>query len=183
LEFSDGQLVEEALGGSAVAFERLVARYEKLVYKIAFGCFRQRESTLDVLQNVFLKVHTKLASFRTDGDFRNWIARITVNECINWKRSQKRHQAAELDEAMMIASPAAQEGQIQDRETWEMLHQSMETLKPIYRAAIALRYFEGMSIREVANVLDCSETNMKSILFRSLKQMRQHIGFSKEMVL
>jgi RNA polymerase sigma-70 factor, ECF subfamily len=183
LEFSDGQLVEEALGGSAVAFERLVARYEKLVYKIAFSCFRQRESTLDVLQNVFLKVHSKLSSFRTEGDFRNWIARITVNESINWKRSQKRHQASDLDEAMMVASPATQEGQIHDRETWEMLHQSMETLKPICRAAIALRYFEGMSIREVANVLGCSEANIKSIVFRSLKQMRQQMSISKEIAL
>lgn len=183
MEFSDSQLVEEALGGSAVAFERLVARYEKLVYKIAFSCFRQRESTLDVLQNVFLKVHRKLASFRTEGDFRNWIARIAVNESINWKRSQKRHQASELDEAMVVACPAAQEGQIQDSETWEMLHQSMETLKPMYRAAIGLRYFEGMSNREVANVLGCSEANVKSIIFRSLKQMRLHMGISKETVL
>jgi RNA polymerase sigma-70 factor (ECF subfamily) len=183
LEFSDDQLVKEALDGSAVAFERLVARYEKLVYKIAFSCFRQRESTLDVLQNVFLKVHSKLSSFRTEGDFRNWIARITVNESINWKRSQKRHQASELDEAMMLASPAEQERQLQDRETWELLRQSMETLKPINRTAIALRYFEGMSIREAANVLGCSEANIKSILFRSLKQMRQHMGITKEIEL
>lgn len=180
MEFSDGQLVEEALGGSAVAFERLVARYEKLVYKIAFSCSRQRESALDVLQNVFLKVHRKLADFRTEGDLRNWIARIAVNESINWKRSEKRHQADELDETMALALPARQEGQIQDRETWEMLRRSMETLKPLGRTAIALRYFEGMSIREVAQALDCSEGNVKSILFRSLKQMRLHMGISKE---
>jgi RNA polymerase sigma-70 factor, ECF subfamily len=176
LEFNDCQLVEEALGGSAVAFERLVARYEKLVYKIAFSCCRQRESTLDVLQEVFLKVHRKLANFRTEGDFRNWIARITVNESINWQRSQKRHQAGELDEAMNVSSPATQDGEIQDNEMWARIRQSMETLKPMYRTAIAMRYFEGMSIREVAQVLDCSEGNVKSILFRSLKQMRLYMG-------
>lgn len=183
MEFNDGQLVEEALGGSVVAFERLVARYEKLVYKIAFGCSGERESTLDILQNVFLKVHRKLGNFRTEGDFKNWIARITVNESINWKRSQKRHASVELEEAMDIASPASQEDRIRDRETWELLCRSMQVLKPVYSTAVALRYFEGMSIREVAGALGCSDGNVKSIIFRSLKMMRLHMGVSKEVAL
>lgn len=183
MEFSDGQLVEEALGGSVVAFERLVARYEKLVYKIAFGCSGERESTLDILQNVFLKVHRKLGDFRTEGDFKNWIARIAVNESINWKRSQKRHAAEELEEVMDIASPASQEDRIRDRETWELLCRSMQVLKPVYRTAVALRYFEGMSIREVAVALGCSDGNVKSIIFRSLNMMRLHMGVSKEVAL
>ena len=88
MEFSDGHLVEEVMGGSTVAFERLMTRYERLVFKIAFSCSGQYDSALDILQNVFLKVHRKLAGFRTDGDFKNWIAKIAVNESINWKRSR-----------------------------------------------------------------------------------------------
>ena len=182
MEFSDAQLIEEALRGSAVAFERLVARYERLVFKLAFGCTGQRDSALDVLQNVFLKVHLKLADFRTEGDFRNWIARITVNESHNWNRSQKRHRAGELDETVTIALAPGQEGSVRDRETWEHIKRSMEALTPKYREAIALRYFEGMSVREVADTLRCSEGTVKSMLFRSLKQMRLTIGLSKEVV-
>jgi len=180
LEFSDGQLIQEALGGSAVAFERLVARYERLVFKIALGCTGKRDYALDILQNVFLKVHRKLAGFRTEGDFRNWIARIAMNESINWNKSQKRFQADELNETSSVVSLPVQELQIRDREKWEMVKRSMETLKPQYRAAIALRYFEGMSLREVADTLGCSEGTVKSILFRSLEQMRLNIGVSKE---
>jgi RNA polymerase sigma-70 factor (ECF subfamily) len=183
LEFSDGQLVEEALSGSAVAFERLVARYEKLVFKIALGCSGQRDSALDVLQNVFLKVHRKLAGFRTEGDLKNWIARIAMNESINWRKSQKRHQGEELDETIPAASVPEQEESVREREAWEMVKRSMETLNPKQRAVIAMRYFEGMSIREVANTLGCGEGTVKSILFRSLKQMRLHIGVSKEVAL
>lgn len=180
MQFSDGQLVEEALGGSAVAFERLVARYERLVFKVALSCTGQRDSAMDVLQNVFLKVHCKLASFRTEGDFKNWIARITMNESVNWKRSQRRHQADELDEEMPAVSSPEQEGLIRDREIWEMVKRAMATLKPMYCAAIALRYFEGMSIREVAAALGCREGTVKSMLFRSLQQMRINMGISKE---
>ncbi len=180
LEFSDGQLVEEVLGGSAVAFERLVARYERLVFKVAFGCTGQRDNALDVVQNVFLKVHRSLSGYRTEGDLKNWIARIAMNESINFKRAQRRHQADELDETVLVPLPPKQESQVRDRETWEMVKRSMETLKPKYRAAVALRYFEGLSVREVADALRCSEGTVKSMLFRSLKQMRLNIGISEE---
>ena len=64
-------------------------RYELLVFKIALGVTGERESALDISQNVFLKVHRKLGSFRSDSNLKNWIARIAMNESINWKRSQK----------------------------------------------------------------------------------------------
>ena len=127
-----------------------------------------------------MKVHRNLAGYRTEGNFKNWIARIAMNESINWKRAQKRHQADELEETVLVSLPPKQEGSVRDRETWEMIKRSMETLKPKYRAAIALRYFEGLSVREVANTFGCSEGTVKSMLFRSLKQMRLNIGISKE---
>ncbi len=182
MEFSDGQLVEEALHGSAVAFERLVARYERLVFKIAFSSTRQRESALDIMQNVFLKIHSNLAGFKVEGNFKNWIARITMNESVNWARSQKRHRAVELDEAASLATQPVQEGMVQDREIWEKIKQSMKTLKPLYAAAVSLRYFEGLSTGEIAETLGCKEGTVKSMIFRSLAEMRIHMGVQKEVV-
>jgi RNA polymerase sigma-70 factor (ECF subfamily) len=183
MEFSDAQLVNEAMNGSILAFEQLMARYERLVFKIALGCSGQRENALDIVQSVFLQVHRKLDRFRTDGNFRYWVARIAVNESLNWKRTQKRHQADELDETASIPTPPLQEASIRDREMWERIKRSMQLLKPMYRAAIALRYFEEMSIHEVANTLGCSDGTVKSMLFRSLKQMKLNIGVSKEVAL
>jgi RNA polymerase sigma-70 factor (ECF subfamily) len=180
LEFSDGQLVEEALRGSSVAFERLVARYERLVFKIAFSSTGKRESALDVMQNVFLKIHSNLASFRVEGNFKNWIARITMNESVNWARSQKRHRAEELDEAAPLSTQPDQEEMIQDRETWEKIKQSMKTLKPLYAAAVSLRYFEGLSTAEIAQTLGCKEGTVKSMIFRSLQELRIQMGVTKE---
>ncbi len=183
MDFGDGQLVEEALNGSVVAFERLVARYERLVFKIAFGCTGRHDSALDILQNVFLKVYQKLAAFRTEGDFKNWVARIAVNESINWNRTQRRFRAEELDEAASPISFPSQEGNVRDRETWEIVHKSMQTLNPKCRAVIALRYFDGMAVEEVAGALGCSVGTAKSLIFRSLKQMRDHIGVAREVAL
>jgi RNA polymerase sigma-70 factor, ECF subfamily len=183
LEFSDGQLVEEAMGGSAVAFEQLVARYERLVFKVALGCTGQRDSAMDVLQNVFLKVYRNLSEFRTEGSFKNWIARIAMNESVNWIRSQKRHQGENLEEAVLAALSPAQEGSLRDSETWEIIKQSMKKLKPMHASAIALRYFEGLSVREIADTLGCKEGTVKSMLFRSLQEMRVSMGISKEVAL
>jgi RNA polymerase sigma-70 factor, ECF subfamily len=183
LEFSDGQLVEEAIAGSAVAFEQLVARYERLVFKVALGCTGQRDSAMDVLQNVFLKVYRNLSGFRTEGSFKNWIAKIAMNESVNWIRSQKRHRGENLDEAVSAALSPAQEGSVRDRETWKIIKQSMKKLKPMYAAAIALRYFEGLSVREIADALGCKEGTVKSMLFRSLQEMRVSMGISKEVAL
>ena len=180
LEFSDGQLVEEALRGSAVAFERLVARYERLVFKVAFSSTGERESAMDIMQNVFFKVYRNLTGYRTEGNFKNWIARITMNESVNWARSQKRHRAEELDAAMPVPSPPAQEGSVRDREAWELIKKSMMTLKPLYSTAVALRYFEGMSIQEIADTLGCKEGTVKSMIFRSLQEMKLNMGVSKE---
>ena len=71
-----------------------------------------------------------------------------------------------------------QERQVGDRETWEMVKRSMDTLNPANRAALGLRYLEGMSIRDVAVTLDCSEGTVKSLIFRGLKQMRLNMGTS-----
>jgi RNA polymerase sigma-70 factor (ECF subfamily) len=111
-----------------------------------------------------------LSGYRTEGDFKNWIARIALKESINWNRTQRRHQGDELDETVLISLPPKQENFVRDRETWARVKRSMETLKPKYCAAVALRYFEGLSVREVADVLKCSEGTVKSMLFRSLKQ-------------
>jgi len=92
LEFADQTLVEEVQDGSSVAFEQLMHRYERLVFKVAYGYIGGREGALDVTQNVFLKVHSNLSAFRGKGSFKGWLMRITVNESLNYNRSQKRHQ-------------------------------------------------------------------------------------------
>jgi len=180
LEFNDSELVTEIKGGSNVAFDRLMRRYEMLVFKIAFGVTGERESALDVIQNVFLKVHRKLGTFRAGSNLKNWIARIAMNESINWKRSQKRHRADELDEELTGALQPVQEDRLRERETWEQVKRSLATLNPKHRTVVSLRYFEGLSIRDIGAVLGCSEGVVKNILLRSVKKMRIQVEASAE---
>jgi len=180
LEFSDHELIGEIRTGSTVAFERLMGRYERLVYGIAFGFTGEREAALDVSQNVFLRVHSKLSTYKTDGNFKGWIARVAMNESSNWLRAQKRHRASELDDNVPAGPGLPQEDRLWEREAWQLVNRSLARLKPQHQLAVALRYFEAMPIREIADILGSSEGVVKSILFRSLQKIRVEVRASTE---
>ena len=181
LDFSDRDLVREIRAGSSVAFERLMRRYERLVYRVAYGFTGDGESAMDVTQNTFLKVHLRLGSWRREGDLKNWIARIAANEAMNWTRSRRRHPTTAIDDEDLFLQPdPPQEGELRGREVREALHRSLSTLTPRHRLAVVLRYFQGMPTREISSVLQCSEATARNILFRSLQKLRSVLAESQE---
>ncbi|HSR66873.1 MAG TPA: RNA polymerase sigma factor [Acidobacteriota bacterium] len=174
MEYEDDQLVREILRGSDVAFERLMRRYERLVFAVAYGYVGCPEQAMDVVQNVFLKAHGNLGSYRSTGSFKPWLMRIAGNESLNWLRSQKRHRHAQPVREEIAAAPGpGQEGRLMQRQRRQVLINCLERLNPRQRSAVVLRYFEDLPIREIASHLDCSEGVAKNILFRSLQKMRK----------
>ena len=110
MEPTDRELLADIGAGSDLAFDRLMRRYRRLVYRVAYGFTGDRESALDVVQETFLKVHTRLASFRGEGQLKNWIVRIAANEAMNWKRSSSRLATSELDESVYSRPDTRDEG-------------------------------------------------------------------------
>jgi RNA polymerase sigma-70 factor (ECF subfamily) len=170
---SDQELIEGIRTGSTVAFEKLMKRYERLVYRISFAYTGGQEDSLDVTQNVFLKVYEKLESFRGTGTFKAWLMRITHNENIDWARSHARYRKHdELTAENAPSYEAGQESRFEQSETRRRLMKQLTQLGSRQREAIMLRYFEGMSIREISSIMDCTEGTTKSLLFRSLQALR-----------
>ena len=178
--FSDEELVGEIRSGSSVAFERLMRRYERLVYRVAYGFTGDGDSAMDVTQETFLKVHGRLRSWRGEGALKNWIARIAANEAMNWKRSTRHHSTCELDEDLFLQPDPLQEEALEAREAHQSLHRSLSSLNPRHRLAVVLRYFEGMSTREISAAIECSEGTARNILFRSLRKLRSSLTESEE---
>lgn len=177
MEYEDDQLVSEILRGSDVAFERLMRRYERLVFTVAYGYVGCPEQAMDVVQNVFLKAHGNLDAYRAEGSFKPWLMRIAGNESLNWIRSQKRHRHSHTVREDISAAPGpGQEGSLMQRQRRQMLINCLERLNPRQRSAVVLRYFEDLPIREIAAHLDCSEGVAKNILFRSLQKMRKIVA-------
>ena len=176
MEPSDQELLAEIGSGSDLAFDRLMRRYRRLAYRVAYGYTGERESALDVVQETFLKVYTRRASFRGEGSVKNWIVRIAANEALNWRRASLRLATSELDESL-ASHPPTQD----DRATGERaLTRSLAALGPRHRLAVVLRYFGERSTREIAAVLECSEGTARNVLFRGLSKLRAMMTASEE---
>jgi RNA polymerase sigma-70 factor, ECF subfamily len=182
LEFSDEALVREIRSGSSVAFASLMCRYEWLVHRIAYGFVGDRDEALEIVQETFLKVHARLDEWRGEGEIRSWIARIAANEAINRNRARRRRPTAPLDEDRLEPFEPSQETALHDREAAGALHRSLASLSPRQRMAVVLRYFQEMSTREIAAVLECSEGTARNILFRSLQKLRAVLTGSEEVL-
>ncbi len=176
MHLSDLDLIDEIRGGSQAAFQRLMERHERLVYRIAWSHARQDEGALDICQNVFVKMHAGLASFDGRAAFSSWLARIACNESLNWLRGQRRHGACE--ELTPLNSPACeapQEAAVLRDERRRRLLEHVGRLNDRQRQAVLLRYFERLPLRQVAEVMDCSEGTAKNVLFRSLEKLRRSL--------
>jgi RNA polymerase sigma-70 factor (ECF subfamily) len=180
VDFSDRELANEIRSGSSVAFEQLMRRYSRLAYKVAYGFLGDVENAMDVTQTTFLKVHERLDSWRGDGDLKNWIARIAANESLNLVRSQQRQPTGPIEDDLFLQSDPTQEQGIDAIESRQALHRSLESLNPRQRLAVILRYFRGMSPRQISTVLECSEGQTRNILFRSLRKLRSELIASEE---
>ncbi len=176
MDFSDEDLIQGARAGSSGAFETLMRRYERLVFKIAWSYVHQRESALDVSQEVFIKAFRKLHTYRGSGSFKGWLLRIAHRESTNWLRRNRRHRdQEELTADHHASQPPHQEADLLARENQQRLLSELAQLNPRQQLAVSLRYFESMPVRNIATVLETSEGAVKNILFRSLSKLRDRM--------
>ena len=167
------ELVVRAREGSAEAFDALMQLHQQLVFRIAASCTRRREDALDVTQNVFLKVYQNLHRFQDGGRFKSWVARIAYNESINWLRKNKREFLfEELPERR--EQGIGPERLLVGKEIRGLLMRNISTLNPRYQMTLSLRYFDDLSLREIAEVQDCSINMVKNTLYRSLRQLARN---------
>ena len=175
--FTDKALIEEIHAGSRTAFEKLMRRHQRLVYRVSFAYTRDRDDALEVTQDVFVKVHRKLGSYRGTGTLRSWLLRIAHRESLNWLRDHGKHRGAvELTAATVPHSAPVQESDLLARERQRELLAELTELNPKQRLAVTLRYWGDVPIREIATVLGCSDGVVKNILFRSLQKLRRRLA-------
>ena len=185
LEATDEQLVGQAKNGSASAFERLVERYERRIFRIAQNIASNHEDAEEVVQNAFVKAFEKLAGFRGDSRFYTWLVRIAINEALMKVRKQRSREASiSIDDAtnhntivprqLEDWGPNPEERYSQE-ELRGILATAMNELRPGYRIVFQLRDVEGLSIEETARTLDLSVTAVKSRARRARLHLRNSL--------
>src|SRR5512140_3578922 len=171
------QLITEAKDGSREAFRCLVERYMKQAYTIAYGFVNDHHGAEEIAQDAFVRVYESLSSFRGEASFSTWLYRIVTNLSLNRVTQMKRRREERLDgkHEDMINETALDVAQNIDLEGH--IERALHELPTLQRAVVMLRHMNGLSTREVSQILHCSEGTVKTHLFRGLEKMRQKLQF------
>ena len=176
----DRELVDKAKTGDRRAFGKLVEKYQRRVYSLAFGILRQREDAWDVAQEAFVKAYKKLDRFEGNAAFYTWLYRITYNLSIDTLREKARRETVDLDEGRKMEEaleadqvPTEHPDQMaQRKELHRVLQAAMSKLSDKHRAIIVLREVEGLSYEEMAEVLGISKGTVMSRLFHARQNLQ-----------
>ncbi len=183
----EATLVAQAKAGSYPAFEELVSRYEKKIYRLGLNITGNVQDAEDVLQETFLKAFEHLPDFRADSRFYTWIVRIAVNEGLMKLRKRRSDKTVSFDEPV-----EGEEGEAVPRDfaDWKpnpeqllaqaelerILRDAGQALPPIFRTVFLLRDVEGLSTEEAAELLGITPGAVKARLFRARLRLREELS-------
>jgi RNA polymerase sigma-70 factor (ECF subfamily) len=173
-------LIQRCLAGDSSAFEPLVERYRERVWRLAYQLLRDREEAWDCAQEAFVRAYHSLPSFRGQSAFYTWLFRITVNVATDRQRSrgaQARAFGAERvpEEEWKRTMPdrgAHPDQAAAQSEQRERIRQALDALPPKARTIIMLSDVDGLSYREIAEVLGCPIGTVMSRLHNARKRMK-----------
>ena len=177
-------LVAAAKAGDTPAFEELVNRYERKIFRLTMNITRNREDAEDAMQDAFMKAYSHLNNFQEDSRFYTWLVRIAANEALMRLRKRRPNQVS-LDEPIEGEDDFIPK-QIQDwgpspeqrfaqTEMRDILRSVIEDLPVDFRVVFVLRDVEGLSTEETAETVGISQAAVKSRLLRARLKLRQKL--------
>lgn len=178
-KLTDGELIVDAVGGRTEGFEELVRRYQRPITSYVFRMLGDYESSLDVTQEVFIKVYNSLTKYSSEYKFSTWLYRIAHNAAIDhMRRNSVCPQSLEAENAdgtyqLQIESRSPSPEQDHERREWRTeIDAVVKCLPAPYRDLILLRHSRDLSYDEIAEVTGLPLGTVKNRLFRAREMMR-----------
>ncbi len=181
-EPSDEALVAHVIAGDMMAFESLMRRHNRRVYRTARSILKSDHDAEDAMQEAYVSAFAHLRTFSGLSKFSTWLLRITVYECLGRIRRGKRLTSLEeLDcEDTLMATTRSPELAVRDVEIRELLETAVDALPVRFRTVFIMRTVEEMSVEETAEALDIPPETVRTRLHRANKMLRDSLDIALE---
>ncbi len=180
---TDEELVARSMGGDLDSFNQLVLRWERPIYALAYRVIGREEDARDVCQETFLRAFRALKGFKGQAKFSSWLYRIALNLCRDWIRRERRQPIAQAPEGVDLIDLASEstpsesvEELVARREISRAVARAMADLPDEQRTAIILKEYHGLTFQEIADLLDCPLSTVKTRLYQGLTVLRKQLA-------
>jgi len=177
---TDVELIAKAISGREDGFEELVRRYQRPITNYVFRMLNDYDASLDVTQEVFIKVYNSLERYSSEYKFSTWLYRIAHNAAIDYiRRRSPNEQSIETENKdgayqLQIESPNPTPEQERERSEWRTeIEAVVKCLPSVYRELILLRHAQDLSYDEIAEITNLPLGTVKNRLFRAREMMRE----------
>lgn len=182
-EWDEGRLVKGLREGEDEAYRILVSSYQSRLINLAYGITLDREESLDIVQEVFLKVYTKIEGFEEKSSLYTWLRKITLNESLNLKRKWKRrfkwqHQSIDDDQGFSFelgTSETEPERLYRKKELEKLFNDGLNILPENARSVLFLRDVEELSYEEIGKLLGIGKGTVSSRVFYAREKLRKFL--------
>jgi RNA polymerase sigma-70 factor, ECF subfamily len=183
MTWTDEELVARSKTGDTESFNQLVKRWERPIFALAYRTLGREEDARDVTQETFLRAFRALSGFKGDAKFSSWLYRIALNLCRDWMRKERRAPMVSVPEGVEIEQLAADHG---PTETVEDLAARAELSREVAKAmahlpeeqrhAIILKEYHGLTFQEIADLMRCPLSTVKTRVYQGLSTLRKQLG-------
>ncbi len=179
----DIEMLTAVRAGDGTAYRGLVEKYQQRVYSMVYGMLRNREDARDVTQDAFVKAYKHLDSFRLESSFYTWLYRIAMNLAIDLTRKRKRRKTTTFDEAIGsrdstgdisdIHRSDSPSKELERKRLYAKIMDAIGKLPEDQQQVILLRELEGLSYKEISDVMEIPEGTVMSRLFYARKKLQK----------
>lgn len=170
----DQLIINKVLKGNTNAFSELIDTYKSLVFSLALKMINNREEAEEVCQDAFIKAYKSLHKFKGDSKFSTWLYRITYHTCLDViKKNKKHNNSFEINTVTLnqIHTTDSILQTIERKERAKIMDKCLQQLPEEERSILWLFYYEELSLKEIIEVTNLSEANIKVKLHRGRKKL------------
>lgn len=182
---NDKELIREIQGGASSAFKELVEQYQDLVVNTCYGFVHNHEDAEDIAQEVFIAVYKSVGSFREDAKLSSWLYRIAVNKSLNFIKANKRRKWISSIQTLLGSEEKPKEfadtkasnpqADLEQQERVRILHRAIDSLAENQKIAFALSKYEGLSYKDIADVMGTTVSAVESLLNRAKNNLQKKL--------